>query len=409
MAVLTPQGIQSTSEADYKSELETAFKTALGDDLDLDSQTPQGQIIGILSQNASDIDDNIVAQYNALNLNVASGDQLSAYGALFDISREAATPSVVTADLTGVPTTIIPAGSRAKTVDGDLFESVESIILDGTGIQSGTFRSVNTGSIRINAGTLTQIVDVVPGWETINNLLAGSIGQDAENDITYRLSYLTKLARNAVAIVESIRAAVASVTSVTAVQIGENRSDSTIVLQNIGLPSHSIAVIVQGGTAQEIGQAIFDHISEGCGTIGTNPSLQTPVVISTNNNLLTETIYFYPVELVPLKIEIDVTLTDPTAGNVINTIKDRILEYFNGTFAGGTDSDGTPQFDTSGIQIAETSYLSRLYTPVNSVPGFEVLTMTQEIIGGSGSQDVITPDLNQRLTISVDDIGVTIS
>ena len=63
MAKIDPTGITGTTLPDYVQRFGEAFRTALGSDLDLDAQTPQGQIIGIISQAASNLDDIIVQQF----------------------------------------------------------------------------------------------------------------------------------------------------------------------------------------------------------------------------------------------------------------------------------------------------------------------------------------------------------
>ena len=408
MATIDDTGIKSTSLSEYQTDLEQAFQNVFGQDIDLDSQTPQGQLIGIFALDLSQLDDSTVQLFNALNIFNAAGSQLDAYGNQFNIFRNPATPSTVTAQLTGSPTTLIPSGSRARTTNGDIFFSTENVTLDVSGLGSGVFQSQDVGAIAIDANTLTQIVDTdIVGWDTVDNAGAGTVGQLQQTDTEFRSFYYQTLSRNAVSTLDAIRSRVAALENVLEVKVFENDTAQNVILQNVELLPHSIAVVVKGGVAQDIGQAIFDTKTVGADTQGADLALQTAVVVPTNDGASTITIYYYPVDPVTVQIDLTIQLYQ-NSPDVINTIKSRIIEYFEGTFTGGINEDGSVQFDTSGIDIAEPSYLSRLYTPINSVTGFEVLNLEQQIQGSGTPMSVITPNLNQQLVVDVDSIDVTI-
>lgn len=408
MATIDSTGIKGTSLTEYLELLGQQFQTAFGDDIDLSDQAPAGQLNGIYANTASDLDDALVAEYGYLNPYNMVGAQLDGWGAYFNIFRRPATPSTVTAQVTGVPTTLIPAGSRARTTEGDIFLSSEDILLDVSGNGSGAFQSAETGATPILANTLTQIVDTdVIGWETVNNADAGTLGQVQQSDTLFRQFIYNTIAVNAVSTVEAIRSKVLTLSDVLGCNVYENDTAANITIQNVTLLPHSIAVIVNGGTAQEIGEAIQFSKTVGANTEGANTAIQTMVTVATNDGQSSIDIYYYPVVFVTLQINVTIQLYQASP-DVINTIKMRIIEYFAGTFNGGTNEDGSIQFDVSGIGIAEASYLSRLYTPINSVSGFEVLDLTQEVLGSGNPQSVITPDLNQQLVVDEDNINVTI-
>ena len=397
MAEITDTGITSTSLSEYKTELDLAFSNVLGADLDLDSQTPEGQIIGVTALTMSITDDAIVQMFQQLNIYNAAGNQLAAFGASFDISRTAATNSTVTATVTGIATTIIPVGSRAKTTNGDIFQSTGNITIASDGVGSGQFDSIDTGAIAIDAGTLTQIVDVVAGWETVNNSTDGTVGTTEETDLNYRNAYFAKLAKNAVGTVEAINSNVRSLTGVDDSKVFENDTGSSVVKQNVTLLEHSIAVIVNGGDSDEIGEAIYYSKTDGGNTAGEDTSLQTAVTVPTNDGATSTIIYYYPVEFITVTIDLIIEQYIVVA-DVIDQIKTAIINYFNGTLTA----------TSSPIGIAESSYLSRLYTPINSVAGFDVVSLTQEIEGSGNPQSIITPNLNQQLIVTDDSISVTI-
>jgi len=407
MATITSDGITGTTLAQYKTQLETAYKNSLGSDLDVSAQTPQGQLIGIDSLNFATLDASVVQLFNAMNILTATGALLDSFGAPFNIVRLPATSSVVTAQVTGVPATVIPSGSRAKTTSGNVFLASAPITLDPTGNGSGNFSSEQTGAIPIDASTLTQIVDVVPGWETINNSSAGTLGTAEQTDAAFLNSYYARINQNALSTLEAIRSSVLATQGVTATKVFDNTGSTNVIIQGVTLLPHSIAVIVEGGVAQDIGNAIAVK-TVGANTEGGNTAIQTAVIVPTNGGTDDITIYYYPAELLTVSISMTIQLFSATS-NVIGQIKSRIIEYFNGTFSSCTDAQGNSQFDSSGINISEPSYESRLYTPINSVTGFEVTALSQEIQGSGTPQSVITPNLNQRLIVNENSISVTVA
>ena len=399
MATITAEGIFSTTLEEYKTSYEDAFKLSIAGDLDVSAQTPAGQIIGILSLASVVTDNQIVNQYQQLNIFLAFGVQLDAFGATLDSPRPQATKTVIIAELTGVPGTIIPADSQAKNVDNDIFLLESDATLDGSGFAAANFIAQETGPIPIDAGTLTQIVTVVPGWETISNSGQGNVGQDAETDLVYRQQYFNTLGKNALGTVEAIQSALFGVEDVETAKVFENVTAQNLTIQNVTLLPHSIACIVQGAdtnNTQAIGEAIIRK-TVGAGTLGDNPSLQTAVVVETNSGTGTTTVYFYPVEFITVTINIEINLYDNTP-DVIDQIKTNIINYFNGTFSA----------DIAPIDIADASYRSRLYKPVLAVQGFDV-TLLEQSISPSPPEEVITPNLNERLIVTTDSISVAVT
>ena len=87
MARVTPQGIEPTTLAGYVAALEARFRSALGEDLDLAPETPQGQLIGVLAVTLAEVDEALVAVANGASRDRALGVQLDDLGSLLGIPR----------------------------------------------------------------------------------------------------------------------------------------------------------------------------------------------------------------------------------------------------------------------------------------------------------------------------------
>jgi uncharacterized phage protein gp47/JayE len=400
MAIITNEGIFSTTLTEFKNSLETAFQLSIAGDLDIGSQTPAGQIIGILSLAFVVVDNQTVLEFQQLNIYAATGQQLDAFGATFEISRESETKSIIIATLTGVSGTIIPADSQAKNTDNKIFLLENDATLDLSGQAVANFIAEESGPIPIDAGTLTQIVTVIPGWETLSNSGQGEVGQDKESDLNYRNRYFQTLGKNALSTIEAIRSAILDIDDVVSAQVFDNDTAQNKIIQNVELLPHSIACVVEGSDTEntpEIGAEIERTKTVGAATAGANTGIQTAVDVPTNGGLGTTIVYFYPVEFITVTIAVEIDLYDNTP-DVTAQITTNLINYFNGTFSP----------DIPEIGIADASYRSRLYKPVLAVQGFDV-TLLEQSLSPNPPEEIITPDLNQRLIVTEDSITVTIT
>ena len=87
MARVTAQGIEPTTLQGYIEALETAFRSALGQDLDLAPETPAGQLVGTLALTLTEADEALVAVGNGMSRSRALGVQLDDLGSLLGIPR----------------------------------------------------------------------------------------------------------------------------------------------------------------------------------------------------------------------------------------------------------------------------------------------------------------------------------
>ena len=87
MARVTAQGIEPTTLQGYIEALEAAFRSALGQDLDLAPETPAGQLVGTLALTLTEADEALVAVGNGMSRSRALGVQLDDLGSLLGIPR----------------------------------------------------------------------------------------------------------------------------------------------------------------------------------------------------------------------------------------------------------------------------------------------------------------------------------
>ena len=382
-------GITPTTLNEYKERLEQIFRIAFGANLNLDSETPQGQWIGIEANALADLDTVAVAVANGMNINTAKGIQLDAIGSILGIKRSAATRSTVLVQLSGTPGTVIRQGVRARTTNNQLFRLVAEATIENDGNVDSVMESVVEGPITVAPNTLTNIVDIVSGWTGVTNQQAASIGKYVETDAAFRQRYKLTIGHGAHGFIDALRSRILMVSGVSDAFVIDNSTNAQITKQNIDIPANSILCIVEGGTNDAIAREIALSKPSGVPTTG-------DVLVNIENT----PIRFRRVELVSLKISITIDVNDLFPANGVDLIRQRIADYIQGRW-----SSGVGDFETVGYQIGQSLELNRLYSPINSVPGHAVTNLTVTKADDTALDAVI--DLNQKLTITLDNISVT--
>ena len=389
MAVVTPAGIEPTTLEQYVDRLGAAFRSALGDDLDLAAESPQGQILTALALRLVEVDEAIVAVGNGMSRQRAIGSQLDDLGSLLGVARIVEARSTVTVTLAGQAGTTIPAGTRARTTDGDVFETpmdvagdVYVVVIPSGGSVTATMRAVEPGPVPAPAATLTSVVDLVAGWETITNAAAASLGRLAETDEEYRARYALVTARNARGSLEAVRAALLEVEGVRAVGVAENDSATAVTRQTVVISAHGIYAVVEGGANEAVAAAIARTKSAGATTSG------AVSVTHTYRGGTTGTIRFArPIELA-LEVSIDIApRADFPSSGVTRIIRGLVAHV-------------------AQLRIGQALDTRRLLTPVQAVPGHTVTSFTATREDNGSTSNVA---LNAQFTLDSGDVTVTVT
>lgn len=312
-------------------EVQNEYKEALGADLDVSPSTPQGRLIAAeVKARAAMVRNNAVLA-SLINPDLAFGVFLDALCALTGVSRRAATHSRVTAIITGTPGTAIPAGSRAKTEEGDIFYLENAATIETSGTVNAYFIAQESGPIACPAGALTQIVDPVLGWDNINNSTPAELGEDAESDASLKLRRKAELYQGS-ALVSSITSALLEVQNVNSVFVYENYTDETQSKDGVAVAPHSIYTVVDGGENYAVAQALFNKKSAGCNYTGT-----LTVEVTDTTSGVSYPVKFSRPEDVNIFVSVSVKLPAGYTGaeqDVISAVKNAVLAYAAGDIAG---------------------------------------------------------------------------
>ena len=269
MAEITANGITPAGLTGMVERVEGVLREALGADLSLEPETPQGQIAGVQGIVFAEIEELAVHVAAGQNIESASGRQVDDYGALMSLPRRGASRTVVTGTCLGTAGVTIPLGSRVRTAAGAVFYATTAAIIPAGGSIDVVFSAVEAGPVVVGVGELSEIQDAVVGWTSVFNAAAGVAGRYIETDAEYRRRYREVVGVHARDALETIRARVLDVDGVTACLVRDNSESVEVTLQGVTIPGGTILVVVEGGADAEVAAAIMATKPPGVSLMGT--------------------------------------------------------------------------------------------------------------------------------------------
>ena len=283
---------------DILAEYQSLFKTIFGD-INTDPSTPQGQIITSLTQIDLATISYLENLANAFFFG-GSGDFLDKWAwNLYRVTRKQGTPSSVIINITGRPTTDIPNDFTIS--DGSENYIIEAPTRIGeNGEVIAKFNNIAINDFVAKANTITQIVTNVDGVERVNNNSNAipAIFRETDAELFNRCLYFGSTATNAS--FRSILANVAQVKGVNRIAGAENVANQNKIINGVELTPHSICIVVDGGEAQEIAEAIQKSRATGCDMVG---DIEIPLYIDKQKYIYR----FYRPKTVAIKAKVTVS------------------------------------------------------------------------------------------------------
>jgi len=253
------------------ANLQAGYRAIYGQDIDLNSESEDGQLSVIFSEALSDTAQILEQVLAARSPAGAMGAALSRLVLLNGIQRNEASYSTANVTYTGTPGTVIPAGSLVDSTATPPahFQTVNAVTIGLNGTALGTVRATTTGPVFGDSGTISVIKTPIAGWTAITNSAGVILGSNQESDAALRIRRALSTAIASQSLVDGLYAAVANVSGVSEARVFENRTGSPIARSGgADLPPNSIQVIVQGGADADIARAIWLHASAGVTMVG---------------------------------------------------------------------------------------------------------------------------------------------
>lgn len=246
------------------------LKQIYGPDINTDSNTPDGQLVNIFALSKQDILNFIVQDYTSKDPDQAVGIALDSVSQLCGLARKGGTytQTPVTVNVTGsfnlngLDTTTPFTVSDSS---GNLFYLITtSAVTSGDNILE--FRAAKIGAVQVLQNTLTIPVSIIAGVNSVNNPSLPDVqGVNQETDSQFRIRRQKSVSSPSQGYLQSLYGGLNNIVNLNTANVYEN---ITNVTDGDGIPAHSIWVVVNGGSDDDVAEAIYNYRNAGCGMKG---------------------------------------------------------------------------------------------------------------------------------------------
>ena len=338
LAYIDATGLHLPDYPTILGDLKTRMRAIFGDDLYLEPDSQEGQLLAVFALAIHDAYSLAGSVYNAYSPHTAQGAGLSRMVVINGIRRQTGTRSTAELCIVGQAGTVIRNGVATDTASRRWLLPDE-VVIPLSGEVTVTATAAEAGDLRAAPGEIAVIGTPCRGWQSVTNPAAATPGAAVETDAALRQRQRVSTALPSRSVFDGTVGAVASVTGVTRWAAYENDSGQ---IDAHGLPPHSIALVVEGGDAREIAEAIAAKKTPGTGTAGDT------AVTTLDTCGVPNVIRFYRPVPVPVRA---LVVVKPLAGYLSTTgerVRQAVADAIN------------------ALAIGEDVLLSRLFTPINA-------------------------------------------
>lgn len=326
---INQNGFKADSFIEILTRLSTELKDIYGQDINLDQDTPDGQLLGINTTVISDLQDLGLYIYNSMDPDFAEGVNLDRLLKLLARTRLPATKSTVDINLILGRDATIPITYTVSDSNGQNWQiTSEQTLTAGTHLI--TFESVDYGMITAEANTITQQVTIMTEIDSLTNPSNAIAGRDEESDQELRERRNKILEVNAYSTLGSIVGKILTLDNVVDVCPYENKT--SIYDSERDLNSHSYWIIVKGGELDQIIETIVKDKTGGTGLKGLieGTYIENFITQSGKNRTIIHTANFDRPTEKEIYLKFNVKRRVPTQSididNIKNTLANRIFQ-----------------------------------------------------------------------------------
>lgn len=326
---VTSKGFNRPNLADLMDRTEELFKEtdAFGEDFSFTVDTVLFQLSGVWLNSLADSLEMLEQVYMNSTPLEAQGNSLYKKGSFIGMPRKQASRAVVEITITGELGTETPAGQLIRTADNIIFSinsggtitNGNSITLTATALETGLKGNVGANSI-------VEFVNPIAGATGLTNPKDATGGQEQENEFEFRKRYYERFDESFGANVDGIASALKELSGVRDALCYENDKD----IEVDGIPPHSIAPFVWGGSNTDIAKKLFDVKVGGIRSFG------NVIEIVTDSQGISHTIGFTRPNEINVYIKLSITKTSDYPIDGDNQVKEATLGYIDGLGLGAS-------------------------------------------------------------------------
>ncbi len=386
VAVVDSSGITAPTYDAVLSEIKDAYRGIYGADVYIEEDSQDGQMLAIFALAITDANALAVAVFNAFSPATAKGEGLSRNVKINGIRRLVATYSSVTLTISGTVGTLITNGV-ARDASGQRWLLPASVTIPSGGTIDVTATAETLGAIQAQASSITIIATPTRGWNGVVNAAAAVPGEPVETDAELRARQAVSVALPSQTVLAGLVGALLSITGVTRLRAYEN---DTAVTDGNGIPSHTVAFVIEGGDNTEIAKAILAKKTIGTGTAGA-----TAVTVADAFGI-SHVIRFARPMLVTIHVRVTMTALAGYSSPIGVAVQEALVVYLN------------------GLAIGNDVVLTKLYPPayLNGEPNgnlFDITAIETSLDGSSWSAVGRTIAYNEAATAATANIVLVVS
>lgn len=268
---LTASGLTVNTLSEIVDALVLELQTIYGTDINVDQNSPDGQLINIFAQAVADQLALLVQVYNSFSVPNAFGVALDQRVALNGLARREGTYTLIevalvvsqTVDLQGLDGDDNAAAYTVEDGSGNRFCLVDSATITSPGATK-QFRARDVGIVETSNGEVLQQVTIITGVTSATTSSIDQIGTAEETDSQLKIRHDRSFFLGSQSPADAVEAALLATDGVTDAYVAENVTGS----EASGVDAHSIWAIVVGGTDADVANAIYMKKAPGCGMTG---------------------------------------------------------------------------------------------------------------------------------------------
>ena len=375
---ITSEGFVLKPREQIVSDINNSMINSFGSSFDVSPSSPDGQIIGIVSDAVYESWLREEAAFNNFIPSKSYGVGLDGLVELNGIKRIVDQPTTVQCSLSGVLGTSVPAGSIVETIDGLKFTTNTTTTIPS--IVTVTSTILGAIPIAINEVVVISTNNPIVGWTGVDNLSAGTTGIVRQTDPELRAFRDSNTISRGTHTVNAIYQAVANL-NLPFIYINYNNTANTLTN---GQEPYTINVVVEGGNRQEVAQRVFDNLPAGIKAWG-----------NTYESVLDDAGYAHSIGLdTPTDIQVEVTAvitilpTAPT--NTITLVQTAIISYID------------------SLNIGQDLDWSSLFCPILEVTGVAISSLTIAKAGDAHGTLPITIGITEKAITTPAQVNITV-
>lgn len=361
-------------------------KELFGEDIETEENTPLGKYIRINAFDQAELEEIAEMIYYSAFPNTASGTSLDRLCPFVGITRNPASASQFTVEVTGTAGAEVPIGFLVGTESGITFYNTMTVTLDENGTGEIDVECTETGEIgNVHYSEIVQIINPDADITSVKGKAIITLGAEAESDYALRKRFEMAREGSGSCNESAIRASLLRVSTVTSAGVVVNDTDATDAM---GRPPHSFECYVSGGENYhaEIAQMIYEKKPLGIKTYGNIAHTITDEAGNSHEIKFSHTAY------IDIQVKVDIK-TDATYEGETGRkeITDNITTYIN------------------GLGVGNPVILSSLYGRVHAVTGVKEVTnlsfSTDGIVYATNNIEVEEWEIARCVSVTVTEVS----